>query len=169
MLERAIVLDRKAALESTSWGLGQVMGFNARAAGFADVEAMVAAMCDSEDAQFGAVVGFITSKNLSKYLKQEDWAGFAARYNGPDYAKNHYDARLARASALFRAGPLPDLRLRAAQLYLTYLGYAPGTVDGWFGTNTRKALVRFQEDKGLEATGRLDDKVFAVLERAGLA
>ena len=167
-LERAIVLDRKAALESTSWGLGQVMGFNARAAGFADVEAMVAAMCDSEDAQFGAVVGFITSKNLSKYLKQEDWAGFAARYNGPDYAKNHYDARLAKASALFSAGPLPDLRLRAAQLYLTYLGYAPGTVDGWFGTNTRKALVRFQEDKGLEATGRLDDEGFAALERAAL-
>ena len=28
-LLRAIALDRKAALESTSWGLGQVMGFNA--------------------------------------------------------------------------------------------------------------------------------------------
>ncbi len=167
-LERAIVLDRKAALESTSWGLGQVMGFNARVAGFADVEAMVAAMCDSEDAQFGAVVGFITGNDLSKYLREEDWASFAEGYNGPDYAKNNYDTRLARAAALFSAGPLPDLQLRAAQLYLTYLGYAPGTVDGWLGTNTRKALLKFQEDKGLEATGRLDDQVLAALERAAL-
>src|SRR5436305_5353027 len=28
-LQRAIVLDREAALLSTSWGLGQVMGYNA--------------------------------------------------------------------------------------------------------------------------------------------
>src|SRR5512147_1186377 len=32
-LESAMQLDRKAALESTSWGLGQVMGFNAATAG----------------------------------------------------------------------------------------------------------------------------------------
>src|SRR5262245_55550212 len=49
-LARAIALKRDAALASTSWGLGQIMGFNAVAAGFADVEAMVRAMCNSEDA-----------------------------------------------------------------------------------------------------------------------
>jgi len=33
-LEEAIACDRRAALESASWGLGQVMGFNAGPAGY---------------------------------------------------------------------------------------------------------------------------------------
>ena len=37
-LARAIKLDRKAAPHSTSWGLGQVMRFNAETVGFANVE-----------------------------------------------------------------------------------------------------------------------------------
>ena len=60
-LERAVALDRKAALESCSWGLGQVMGFNAGKVGFSDVEAMVAAMMRSEDEQFRAMVAFIAA------------------------------------------------------------------------------------------------------------
>lgn len=167
-LARAVALDRGAALESTSWGLGQVMGFNACVAGFDDVEAMVAAMCDSEDAQFEAIVGFITSNDLSKYLREGNWAGFAAHYNGPEYRKNSYDTKLARASARYNAGPLPNLQVRAAQLYLTYLDYAPGGVDGWFGTSTQKALIKFQKAGGLAPTGRLDDASFAALEQAAL-
>jgi hypothetical protein len=63
-LKRAIDLDRTAALRSTSWGLGQVMGFNAAEVGFADVEAMVASMCDSEDAQLQGMLGFIQKNDL---------------------------------------------------------------------------------------------------------
>jgi len=168
-LERAVALDRRAALESTSWGLGQVMGFNARTAGFDNVEAMVAAMCDSEDAQFEAIIGFIASNNLSRFLKAGDWASFAEHYNGPEYRKNSYDRKLAQASARYSAGPMPDLRVRAAQLYLTYLGYGPGGVDGWFGTGTQKALIKFQKASGLDPTGRLDDAVFEAIERAAVA
>src|SRR3954463_1938556 len=36
-LDEAIALDRSAALNSASWGIGQVMGFNARIAGFDSV------------------------------------------------------------------------------------------------------------------------------------
>lgn len=55
-LEAAITLNltrsgRRAALESTSWGLGQIMGFNHASAGFQTVEEMVAAMTTSEEAQ----------------------------------------------------------------------------------------------------------------------
>ena len=71
-LERALGLDRRAALESCSWGLGQVMGFNSKKVGFADVEDMVSAMLDSEDKQFQAMVGFIKAFNLSQYLAQGD-------------------------------------------------------------------------------------------------
>src|SRR6185437_13461438 len=48
-LERAINKDRAAALQSASWGIGQIMGMNYARAGFRNVEDMVAAMSDSED------------------------------------------------------------------------------------------------------------------------
>lgn len=156
-LDRAITLDRQAALESTSWGLGQVMGFNAAAVGFPDVESMVRAMCESEDAQFGAMVSFIAYNGLGKHLKGGDWTAFAFHYNGPDFQKNAYDEKLRRAFARYSVGPLPDLRVRAAQLALTYLGYSPGGVDGWFGPGTQRALERFQKDRRITPVGALDD------------
>jgi N-acetylmuramidase/Putative peptidoglycan binding domain len=167
-LARAIALDRTAALESTSWGLGQVMGFNAADVGFRDVEAMVAAMSQSEDLQFQAMAGFIAGNNLSSFLQQGDWAGFAYRYNGTDYQKNAYDTKLAKAHARYATGPLPSVAVRAAQLFLTYLDYAPGGVDGWFGTRTQNALIKFQRDKGLSASGRLDATTLSAIEKAAL-
>jgi hypothetical protein len=50
-LERAADLDLVAAISSTSWGLGQVMGSNAAIAGFNSPEAMVKDMSHSEDSQ----------------------------------------------------------------------------------------------------------------------
>ncbi len=167
-LERAVVLDRKAALESASWGLGQVMGFNAGEIGFPDVEAMVNAMCESEDAQFEGMVAFIRRNDLSRYLQQDDWAGFAFHYNGAGFQKNKYDTKLAQVCARYRVGPLPNVRTRAAQLYLTYLNYNPKGVDGWFGQNTQKALMNFQKDRQLAVTGLLDDATFAVLGQAAM-
>jgi hypothetical protein len=165
-LERAVALDRKAALESASWGLGQVMGFNAKSVGFVDVEAMVKAMSDSEDAQFQAMVTFIVRNNLSRHLQKGDWASFARAYNGPDFAKNKYDKKLEKEHARYLKGPLPDLSLRAAQLSLTYLGYTPGPVDGWIGRRTQTALTKFQKDKKLPETGKLDNATRSALEAA---
>jgi len=165
-LARAIALDRQAALESASWGLGQIMGFNAAQSGFADVETMVGAMCDSEDAQFDAMMAFIRANHLAQYLQQGDWTEFASRYNGPSFKANSYDTKLSEASARFSAGPLPDLRVRAAQLYLTFLRFDPGVVDGWFGPTTQSALIRFQTDRGLERSGELDAVTYDALERA---
>jgi len=165
-LERAIKLERKAALESTSWGLGQLMGFNAKAVGFPDVEAMVQVMCDAEDAQFQGMVGFVQSKGLSKFLRSADWSSFAKFYNGPEFQKNQYDTKLARAHARLKVGPLPDLRVRAAQMYLSFLGYDPGGVDGWFGDKSQRALMKFQSGKGMPSNGALDDATLAALETA---
>lgn len=165
-LARAVALDRKAALESASWGLGQVMGYNAARVGFTDVENMVKAMSDSEDAQFQAMVGFIKANNLSKFLQQGDWESFARRYNGPDFKKNRYDEKLAGEHARYVKGPLPDLKLRAAQLKLTYLGFNPGPVDGWSGKKTQGALSEFQTSRNLPVTGKLDDATLSALEAA---
>lgn len=163
-LTQAIQLDRQAALSSASWGLGQVMGFNATRVGFPDVEAMVRAMYQSEDAQFQAMVNFIKNNNLARYLQQGDWATFAYYYNGSDFQKNKYDSKLAYAYARYAVGPLPNIFVRAAQLYLAYLGYNAGGVDGWYGPNTQKALMAFQKANGFEANGRLDDATLTTLQ-----
>ncbi len=167
-LERALGLDRRAALESCSWGLGQVMGFNSKKVGFADIEDMVSAMLDSEDKQFQAMVGFIKAFNLSQYLAQGDWTNFALHYNGSDFQKNKYDTKLAQAHARYITGPLPSLRVRAAQLYLGYLGFDPGGVDGWFGQGSQRAVTRFQKSRNLPQNGALDDATFAALETAAM-
>ena len=167
-LGRAVKLDRNAALESTSWGLGQVMGFNAKVVGFANVEKMVAAMCDSEDAQFHGMVGFIASRGLAQMLKMGDWAEFARRYNGAEFQKNKYDQRLAVAHEKFKVGPLPDLRVRTTQLYLNYLGYNTGGVDGLFGDKSQRALIAFQKSASLAPTGGPDDATSSELEKAAM-
>ncbi len=157
-LDKAIALDRAAALKSTSWGLGQVMGFNASKVGYSSVNALVAAAQESEDAQLLAMVNFIQQANIASHLQQGDWAGFAFRYNGQDFQKNKYDVKLDLFHKRYLQGPMPDLTVRGAQLGLMLLGYgAAGFVDGWFGSNTQKALMRFQADEGIPASGRIDE------------
>lgn len=58
-LARAAQLDRTAALNSTSWGLGQVMGFNFDKAGYHSVETMVQKNMESEDEQLRAMANFL--------------------------------------------------------------------------------------------------------------
>jgi hypothetical protein len=125
-------------------------------------------MCESEDAQFKGMVEFTKRHGLAKYLQHEDWVSFAKSYNGPDFQKNKYDSKLARANARFRVGPLPNLRVRAGQLYLSFLGHNVGGVDGWFGEKTQKAVIKFQNSKGLPPTGMLDDATLAALQTATL-
>lgn len=154
-LEKALELDREAALQSASWGIGQVMGFNFTTAGFATVDAMIAAMVKEEDAQLMAMANFIRVNNLAAALQHKDWAAFARGYNGADFRKNEYDSRLAAAHATYRAN-LPDLSLRSAQAALYFLGIDPGPVDGLQGRQTRAALLQFQQRSGLPETGTLD-------------
>jgi len=63
---------------------------------------------------------------------------------------------------------MPDLDLRAAQLYLTFGGFDPGPVDGVLGSRTRAALIDFQNQQGLPATGEVDDAVLAALVKLAL-
>jgi hypothetical protein len=96
-LKAACAIDETAALRSASWGLGQVLGENFRAAGFPTVQAMVEAMMADEALQLAAAVNFIAANRLDGKLREHDWAGFARGYNGASYGKNAYDIRLAEA------------------------------------------------------------------------
>lgn len=154
-LERAIALEETAALESASWGVGQVMGFNFTAAGFADVKLMVNAMIGGEDAQLLAMANFIKDAKLSGALRNQDWTTFARGYNGPQFADNHYPEKLGEAYAKYQDA-LPNLRLRTAQAALSYLGFDPGRIDGLPGRRTRTAVRAFQGREGLPQTADLD-------------
>lgn len=152
-LHQAMALSRGAAISSTSWGIGQVMGFNAVMAGYADAEAMAIAMAASEDAQLMAMAGEILRNRLETPLRQHRWAMFAWGYNGPGYQKNRYDARLAEAYARFCAAPAPSLVARGVQVVLGYLGYPCGAPDGIVGPRTRRALVDFRADRADRLSG----------------
>jgi hypothetical protein len=155
-LEKAMGLDREAALQSASWGIGQVMGSNFQVAGFTTVDDMVAAMVEDEDNQLLAMANFIKGSHLDGALQRQSWVSFARGYNGPEFKKNEYDTRLAAAHAKYKI-ILPDLALRTAQAALLYLGIDPGPIDGFRGRRTRSALIQFQEQSGLSETGELDD------------
>jgi len=103
-LNEAVALDRNAALQSASWGLFQIMGANYKACGFSSVEDFVAAMQRSEGDQLKAFVGFIRTNKLDGFLRSRDWASFAKGYNGPGYAKNQYDKKLAAAYSKYSQG-----------------------------------------------------------------
>jgi hypothetical protein len=154
-LEKAMMLDREAALQSASWGIGQVMGFNYEVAGFATMDAMVEDMVKDENAQLLAMANFIKGNNLAGALQRRNWVSFARGYNGPEFKKNEYDTRLAAAHAKYKT-ILPDLALRTAQAALLYLGFDPGPIDGQKGRRTRSALMQFQARSALPETGELD-------------
>jgi hypothetical protein len=100
-IERACAIDEEAALLSTSWGLGQIMGSNYKMAGCPSVQAMVEEACESEAGQLRQMAAFIKSAGLQDELMNKDWAKFARGYNGPGYAQNQYDQKLAAAYAKF--------------------------------------------------------------------
>jgi N-acetylmuramidase-like protein/putative peptidoglycan binding protein len=165
-LARAISKDRGAALQSASWGLGQIMGMNFALARFKNVEDMVAAMVDSEDQQLLAMGNFLNQTGLAKSLQAHLWAAFARGYNGPNFAINRYDVRLNAEFQKYSTAGVPDLDVRAAQLYLTYLGFHPGGIDGIAGQHTLDALAQFQAQNGIEASTTIDDQCIAQLRNA---
>jgi hypothetical protein len=162
-LAEALACDRRAALRSASWGIGQVLGRNAELVGFADVESMVREMMASEGAQLLAMQGYIVATGLDQALRDGRWADFARGYNGKNYAANAYDTKLHDAFQHYTLNGVPDIGLRAAQLKLMYAGCNPGPVDGLQGVRTRQATERFQQREGLPVTGNLDAPTLARL------
>ena len=165
-LEAAIQLDETAALESASWGIGQIMGYQATKLGYDDVHAMVSAMCDSEAAQLTAVARFLSVNDIAVALANQRWADVARGYNGRDYARFQYDTKLEANFAAISVSGLPDLRIRATQMMLSFLGIDPHGIDGVLGRQSLAALNTFQTSQGMAATTAVDDDTFAALQAA---
>lgn len=177
--------SRAPALQAASWGAFQVMGFNFAAAGYGDIEAMVAAMVAGERGQLDAFAGFCRHESLVDALRHHDWNRFARRYNGSGQVE-HYGAAIAGAYAKWQRRPDPapavvarsshpvewhgdlpaslphPLRLGDAdtlvlllQRRLALLGQDVAQ-DGVFGPRTLDAVKAFQRAHGITADGRVD-------------
>lgn len=100
-LFKAESIDYIAANESASWGEFQIMGFHWKSLGYESVHAFVKSM-ETAKGQLEAFVRFIGVNGLAIYLRTQNWAEFARRYNGPGYAANRYDTRMAAAYKKFK-------------------------------------------------------------------
>lgn len=169
MLQRAAAIDFKAAHESCSWGIGQVMGAHWAWLGYGSVDALVAEARSGAEGQMRLMLRFIEKAELGQAIRRRDWHAFARGYNGPAHARNRYHARFARAYARYSKRDFSgiagidnrpsDLRsgmrtpaVTSLQRALCALGY-PVAVDGIFGPVTENALRHFQRDHGLVPDG----------------
>ena len=102
LLNRAIEIDRSAALSSCSWGVGQIMGAHWKWLGYGSVDALVTQARSGLAGQIELMARYIEKAGLIKVLQSRDWATFARNYNGPAYAKYGYHRKIASAYDRFR-------------------------------------------------------------------
>lgn len=103
VIREAFALDAEAALKSASWGMFQVMGENYKMCGWSSVKQFVTDMFLSEAQHMRAFLGFCRGAGLVRHIKAKSWAAFARGYNGPDYASNAYDTKMANAYKRYSA------------------------------------------------------------------
>lgn len=96
-LANALSINHAAALKSASWGMFQIMGMNYAQCGCKDVDEFVGKMKSSEEDQLMLTIRFLKNNHLCSALNTHNWASFARSYNGPSYAANKYDIKLAQA------------------------------------------------------------------------
>lgn len=98
-LIKAMAINETAALSSASWGLTQILGTYFKDLGFGSVQEMVQAFMDSEAEHLEATVTLLKLWGVDDDLRAHRWATVARTWNGPGYAKNRYDTKLAAAFA----------------------------------------------------------------------
>ena len=57
-----------------------------------------------------------------------------------------------------------DIDVLKLQVFLDYHGYSVGEIDGRWGYNTGRALIVYQKNNSLPATGQMDDRILARLD-----
>lgn len=175
IVTRATKIDRQAALESFSIGLGQVMTAHWKRLGFDKVDDMIAMARSGAAGQIDIMARFIEAFGLTDELQRLDFAAFARGYNGPAYKKQGYHLKMAAAyqrltgkppvsasAGMLRLGS-SGARVRDLQALLVRAGYAV-TVDGDYGPATRDAVKDFQKAQRITADGISGPQTISRLE-----
>lgn len=92
-----IRLDVTAGFAACSYGKFQILGENHHACGYETAHGFAFAQAYDERTQLKCFERFLEANELLPFIQNGIWTKFAARYNGPAYAKNRYDVKLAQA------------------------------------------------------------------------
>lgn len=163
LLERARKIDIDAANESTSWGLGQVMGTHWQKLGYSSVAALVTKALSGIDGQIEIMAKYIEKFGLVDELQAKGWQSFADQYNGPASRKNRYSQKIAAAYTTYKniktsspsvVAAEGDETVKVIQRDMKKLGYFNGPINGKYGPLTTNAVRKFQTEHGLVADGK---------------
>lgn len=175
LVAQAAEIDRQAAYESTSWGLGQVMGAHWQWLGFDTVDGLVEEARSGAAGQARLMARYIDRSGLTTALNAHDWETVGHGYNGPGFARNGYHLKLAEAYRQQVEGPAPGDRamkigsrgelVSELQEALVALDYAVDT-DGIYGPGTASAVSQFQKEHGLAADGIAGQATRAAIGKA---
>lgn len=153
LLNKASKIDAQAAFESTSWGLGQIMGAHWKKLGYIDVKDFVDTNGTIEG-QVKAIVRYLDIFKVMDDLKDKNWSRVAYLYNGRNYKKNKYHVKLKNAYNKYKNGAIyDDLDILQMQKYLNVVGGYGLVEDGIQGTRTTTTLKDFQLKNGLLVDG----------------
>ena len=123
---------------------------------------------DADVDRFNAMVGDYNSRCSSfKYQtnnrgrndlnsSQRDIEPFRSQLQSEGRSRFVRSPSTGSLSAPAPSRPAPDATVQAIQRKLNELGYDAGTADGLMGRGTRSAVIAFQQDRGLAATGEAD-------------
>lgn len=176
LLATAISVNRRAALESVSWGIGQVMGAHWQWLGYESIDGLVKAARSGAGGQIDLMARYIEKAGLADELRRQDFNAFARGYNGPNYRKYAYHTKMAAAFArLSGVAPISaaagmlrlgsrGAKVRELQVLLGRAGY-PVKVDDDFGPATRDAVKLLQAAFDLKVDGVAGPETFRILER----
>jgi hypothetical protein len=92
--------------------------------------------------------------------------GYSYDYYPYEYDPGVYedDANYYSQGTYDSSGQVTDSTVASAQTQLARQGYYRGEIDGIVGPETRRAIMRYQSDRGLRVTGRLNVDTLHALE-----
>jgi hypothetical protein len=161
-------LNESAALESASWGAGQVMGFNWKSLDYASIQDFVAAM-QTKAGQMDAMMRYCKVNGLLDEMRRfpdpQACRDFARGYNGPG-AVDVYGPKLEEAYTVATGKPRDLLRKGMHGDDVFALQMTLGIhADGDYGPATEAAVLAYQRSHGLFADGVAGPKTLAALNQ----
>lgn len=175
VIDRMRAINDTVAIESCSWGLGQVMGENWRRLGYSSAQALLAENMSGSAGQIECMMKFIRADaRCLQAIRTGDFTTFARIYNGPGYAANNYDNNMRAWAARYRplvgksdaAPEVQTVKTQADDQYtvrVKKLGYTSIkdfqeknglVVDGFWGPFTEKEVLR-QEAAKVKKSGEI--------------